>query len=47
MLISPGVGTNTQLPYADKVLAGQSLEIIFKLSANKVICSGHLVEPKD
>lgn len=40
----PGVGANTQLPYADKKLAGQSMERILKLSANKVILSGHYVE---
>lgn len=37
----PGVGANTKLPKADKELAKQSLERIFKLAEGKRILSGH------
>lgn len=40
----PGVGVNTQLPYANKEQAQQSLERILKMVEGKVILSGHLVE---
>lgn len=38
----PGVGANTKLPKADKELAKQSLERIFKLAEGKRILSGHV-----
>lgn len=37
----PGVGANTKLPKADKELAKQSLERIFKLAEGRRILSGH------
>lgn len=40
----PGVGTNTQLPYANKEQAQQSLERILKLAEGKTILSGHFVK---
>lgn len=39
----PGVKVNTQLPYADKVLAQQSLERILKLAEGRNVYSGHKV----
>lgn len=39
----PGVGANTQLPYANKEQAQQSLERILKLAEGKRILSGHKV----
>ncbi len=39
----PGVKVNTQLPYADKVLAQQSLERILKLAEGRKVYSGHKV----
>lgn len=39
-----GVGANTQLPYANKEMAQQSLERILKLAEGKKIFSGHLVK---
>lgn len=39
----PGVGANTQLPFADKALAKQSMERILSLSEGKIILSGHQV----
>lgn len=40
----PGVGTNTQLPHANKELARQSMERILELAEGKTILSGHQVE---
>lgn len=40
----PGVGANTQLPYANKEHAQQSLERILKLAEGKKIFSGHHVK---
>ena len=37
----PGVGANTRLPRADKVLAQKSLERIMKLAEGKTVLSGH------
>lgn len=39
----PGVGANTQLPHANKVLAQQSMERILELAEGKKILCGHLV----
>ena len=39
----PGVGANTQLPYANKEQAKQSMERILKLAEGKTIYSGHKV----
>ncbi len=39
----PGVGANTQLPYANKELARQSMERILKLAEGKTIFSGHKI----
>ena len=39
----PGVGANTRLPRADKVLARVSLDRIMKLADGKVIHSGHQI----
>lgn len=39
----PGVETNTQLPFADKVLTRQSVEFILKLAEGKKILPGHFV----
>lgn len=39
----PEVGVNTQLPYADKILAKQSMGRILKLAEGKSIYSGHKV----
>ena len=38
-----GVGTNIQLPFANKEQAQQSLERILKLAEGKIIYSGHKV----
>ena len=40
----PGVGANTKLPKADKELAQQSLERIFKLAEGRRILSGHKID---
>ena len=40
----PGVGANTQLPYANKEQAQQSMERILKLAEGKTILSGHQVD---
>lgn len=40
----PGVGVNTQLPYANKEQALQSMERIIKLAEGKAILSGHKVD---
>lgn len=40
----PGVGANTQLPFANKQQAQQSMERILKLAAGKSIFSGHHVD---
>lgn len=39
----PGVGANTQMPYANKEQAKQSMERILKLADGKNILSGHQV----
>lgn len=39
----PGVEVNTQLPFADKMLARESLDRIKLLANNKAILSGHQV----
>lgn len=39
----PGIGANTQLPHANKELAQQSMERIFKLAEGRTILSGHKV----
>ena len=39
----PGVGANTVVPKADKELAKQSLERIYKLMEGKQVLSGHAV----
>ena len=40
----PGIGTNTQLPHADKGQAQHSLKRILKMAEGKKIFSGHLVK---
>ena len=40
----PGVGANTQLPYANKEQAQQSLERLLKSTEGKKIFSGHFVK---
>lgn len=40
----PGVGTNTQLPFSDKLLAQKSVDRIHELAKGKVILSGHQIK---
>lgn len=42
----PGVGVNTQLPFANKEQALQSVDRILKLADGKIILSGHYIEQK-
>ena len=39
----PGVEVNTRLPFADKVLASQSMDLILKLADGKRMLPGHFV----
>ncbi len=39
----PGIGVNTQLPYADKQQAQSSVDRILKIARDKIILSGHQI----